>query len=372
MKTNLPKVILSIFLMISIVSCDDSGMNDKVDYDRSAFLENFADNLIIPAFSDLNDKVAAFNTAVTAFGVEQSEDNLATMQSTLKEAWLSYQYVAYLEVGPSADAFFRDEVNIFPADTTVINSKIASADYVFTGGANNDVKGFPALDYLINGTGTSDQEILAFYGSSNDGALRVAYLQEVTDELADIASSINAAWPAYRETFVNNLGTDIGSSTGIMVNEFNLQYDLRLKNGKIGIPSGVKSLERVNPDKVEALYGGYSKELAIASAQAAINIFNGKSFGSAQEGEGYDDYLNALGAESADIPLAELINDALALALEETNEIEGTIQDQAERYNADGDLVQAYNALQSVIPLIKVDMTSAMSITITFQDNDGD
>ncbi len=368
---------LSIFIgmvafSILVTACDDSTSSEKVNYDRAAFLTNLADNLIVPSFADFNTKVIALSVAIDDFTAAPDQANLVQAQAALKTAWLSYQYVAYMEVGPSADLFFREEVNIFPTDAEAIDLKIANADYTFTGGANIDVKGFPAIDYLLNGSGVNADETIAFYTDATLGDLRSEYLKKVSAELKRIANSINEAWPAYRTTFIENEGTDIGSSTGILVNEFNKQYDLRLKNGKIGIPSGVKSFERTNPNKVECLHGQYSKELAVASADAAINIFNGVAFGDGEDGEGYDDYLDALGAEVDGVKLSVAINEALLKAAELVGSIEGNIEAEAETYEPEGDLVKAYNALQAVIPLIKVDMTSAMSVTIAFQDNDGD
>ena len=36
------------------------------------------------------------------------------------------------------------------------------------------------------------------------------------------------------------------------------------------------------------------------------------------------------------------------------------------------DAVTSYNEMQKAVRMIKVDMTSAMSITVTYVDNDGD
>ncbi|MFT6035948.1 MAG: putative lipoprotein [Marivirga sp.] len=372
---NMNRISFLYFFIISsfmLTACDDSKIGEGVEYDRTAFLENLADNIIIPSFTDFNNKVNDLNTAVLAFETAQSESNLKIVQEALKTAWLSYQYVAYLEVGPSAALFFREEVNIFPSDTIAISSKIENADYVFTGASNIDVKGFPALDYLVNGVGVTSVDRLNFYTDEAEGKLRIDYLIQVTAELKRIANTVQEAWPAYRETFVTALGTDIGSSTGILVNEFNKQFDLRLKNGKVGIPSGVKSFERTNPDKVESYYGGYSKELAMASTQAALMIFKGQHFGGSTDGEGFDDYLNALNAEVNGQALSITIIDAIQFGFDQIEAVEGDFKSAAQVYNADGDLVEAYNALQAVIPLIKVDMTSEMGVTIAFQDNDGD
>ena len=40
--------------------------------------------------------------------------------------------------------------------------------------------------------------------------------------------------------------------------------------------------------------------------------------------------------------------------------------------NSNQKMIDAYGALQLVVGFLKVDMTSAMSITITYTDNDGD
>jgi predicted lipoprotein len=112
--------------------------------------------------------------------------------------------------------------------------------------------------------------------------------------------------------------------------------------------------------------------LALASVRAAKQIFNGNYYGVSTEGTGYDDYLDALGAEVEGIDLSTAINDEIQNSIDKISAIDQSIQVEAESFNAEGDLVLAYNALQAVIPLIKVDMPSAMSVTIAFQDNDGD
>ncbi|MDX1372019.1 MAG: imelysin family protein, partial [Nitrososphaeraceae archaeon] len=114
MKYTLSVITLLIFF---ISACDDTSMEDRVNYDKSAFLENTVDNLIIPAFGDFSTKADALNAQYSAFEADPTEENLQVLQNALKDSWLSYQYVAYLQIGPSAELFFRDEVNIFPADT---------------------------------------------------------------------------------------------------------------------------------------------------------------------------------------------------------------------------------------------------------------
>lgn len=362
-----------LLLMLLALGCDSENSNNDISYDRTAFLENFADNLIIPGFADYATKVSALHMAAETFAETANEENLLALRGAHKAAWLQYQYVAFFEIGPSASRFFRDEVNIFPTDSGQINAKIANSDYTLTGADNIDVKGFPAIDYLLHGVGASTEEVLAYYGDAQNGFARFDYLLTLTAALDVMATDIAEEWAgAYRDNFIENLGTDVGSSTGFLVNEFNKQFDLRIKNGKVGIPSGVKSFERVNPDKVECLYGGYSKELALQALHASLDIFKGIGFTSGTDGEGFDDYLDALGATTEEVNLSVAIIEAIQQSASRVEQVPTTFYEASQQYDASGEMVNAYNALQAVIPLIKVDMTSAMGVTITFQDNDGD
>jgi len=49
----------------------------------------------------------------------------------------------------------------YPTDFDLIENHIASGSYNFDLPSNRDSKGFPALDYLLNGMASSDAEIVA-------------------------------------------------------------------------------------------------------------------------------------------------------------------------------------------------------------------
>jgi predicted lipoprotein len=364
---------LFILVLSTFIACDSETGNDRVDFDREAFLVNMADNIIQPSITDFASKTDALTVASASFRSDLSSDALVALRSALKDVWLSYQHLAFVHVGPVSSVNLRDRVNIFPTKTDVIEENINSQSYVLGSASNVAAKGFPALDYLLFGTGDSDQEILAYFGDPNSGSTRFQYLTDVVEDIQTTANIMSEGWGDYRATFIGNLGTDVGSGTSLLVNEYNFQFDIRIKNAKIGFPSGgnPRTGGVSSPQIVEGYFSGWSGDLAEKAVQSSIEVFKGEHFNSSEDDLGLDDYLDALDARDRnDQLLTTAIINQSAIALEEMEQIEAPYSEVASTEGSQ--LVSVYNELQAVVPLIKVDMTSAMSVSITFQDNDGD
>jgi predicted lipoprotein len=162
-----------------------------------------------------------------------------------------------------------------------------------------------------------------------------------------------------------NAGTDVGSSLGMLVNAYILHYERFLRDGKIGIPSGVRSAGVPRASATEAFYAGYSNELAIANIQAIDRIFLGSSL-NGTNGIGLEENLIALDASSLSDEIKVQLNEAVT-ALQGLND---PLSSQIESNNEP--VTAAFQELQDVLVLIKADMASALGVSITFQDNDGD
>ncbi len=365
------KIFFSILIAALLSACDNQSGTEKVDFDREAFLVNMADEVIQPSIQDFSIKADALTSASIAFEGEQSDGNLIVLRNALKDLWLSYQHLAYVQVVPNVN--LRDRVNIFPASASKIEENINTGNFVLGAASNVDAKGFPALDYLLFGTGETNAEVIAYFQQENLGSSRLQYVADLVEDIQTAADSMQEGWETYRAVFIENTGTDVGSGTSILVNEYNFQFDIRLKNAKIGFPAGgnPRTGGVLSPEKVEAYYSGWSAELAEASVLASLAVFTGESYQSGANGLGMDDYLTALSAvdRNGDDLSTAIISQTNA-ALEEMEKIEAPYSVVATTEGSQ--LVTVYNTLQAVIPLIKVDMTSAMSVSITFQDNDGD
>jgi predicted lipoprotein len=369
------KIRFSFFIIVlsTFIACDTETGNERVDFDREAFLVNMADNLIEPSIENFASEVEGLSIASNSFKNNISQESLEVLRAELKEAWLSYQYLAFVHIGPVSSVNLRDRVNIFPTSSDLIEENINSQNYVLGSASNVAAKGFPALDYLLFGTGDTEEDILAYFANLDFGNNRLQYLTDVVEDIQTTSNLILEGWPDYRSTFIGNTGTDVGSGTSLLVNEYNFQFDIRIKNAKIGFPSGgnPRTGGVLSPESVEGLYSGWSGDLAEKAVQSSIQVFKGEHFNSNEDGLGLDDYLLALDAKTRDEQdLSTAIINQKTLALEEMEEISEPYSQVASSEGSQ--LVAVFNELQAVIPLIKVDMTSAMSVSITFQDNDGD
>jgi hypothetical protein len=361
------------FLCISTLfsACDNESGIEKVEFDREAFLVNMADEVIQPSINDFATKATGLSSASLAFEQAQTESTLLEFRNSLKASWLSYQHLAFVQVVPNVN--LRDRVNIFPASVNKIEDNITAGSYVLGAASNIDAKGFPALDYLLFGTADTETQIIEYFQDENPGNARVQYIAALVTDIQTTANLMQEGWEEYKTVFLGNTGTDVGSGTSILVNEFNIQFDIRLKNAKIGFPAGgnPRTGGVLSPEKVEAFYSGWSAEMAEATVIASLAVFKGESYQSGENGLGMDDYLTALSAVDRNgEDLSTAIISQINAAFEEMQKIDAPYSEVAKI--EESQLVAVYNALQKVIPLIKVDMSSAMSVSITFQDNDGD
>ena len=88
-------------------------------------------------------------------------------------------------------------------------------------------------------------------------------------------------------------------------------------------------------------------------------------------GEGLASYLQDLNTVKDGAALDALINDQFDTARTMVDTL-NSFSDEIANNNPPTDMLLAYDEVQRAVPLLKVDMVSAMSIAIDFVDADGD
>ncbi len=356
------KIIFPLLLSLLLFACkeDDKGDPCDITFDQAAMFANIADKLIQPALAEFQEAVGSLQVAADSFTASPDESGLEAVRDAMKAAWLSWQAVAPYNFGPAETVFLRSSLNNFPANTAEIEENIASGNYDFNLPDAYD-KGFPALDYLLFGLGNNEAEIVAKYAPGN------AYSQYVKDIVTDIQSRLNqtkAEWAnGYRNSFVQNTGTAAGTSLSLLINQLNANYEI-LKRDRIGLPSGVLTLDIANPTKVEAFYSGLSLDLAIASLEASILQYTGGS------GQGLDDLLQAAGAMKGNETLDAVIQAQFAKAMNALQVLPAPLSATVE--NDQQAVQQAYAALSQQLVHTKTDMPSVLCVAITYVDNPSD
>lgn len=363
-----------LLLAVAIVSCnsDDSGKSGTSDnFDRGAMLANWADNIIIPSFESFAAETQTLSDAAESFTEDPSEAKLAELRAAFKVAYLAYQTVAPFEIGKAETIDYHGFLNIYPTDAASITAKAEANNFNLELPASRDEQGFPALDFLINGLGETDAETVSFYTENASSQGYKNYLTGVADRIDALTDTVLANWKnGFRDTFVANTSSSSTGSVDKFTNDFVMYFEMDLRSGKIGIPAGAFSGNPV-PETAEAYYSDdFSKQLYLKALELFRNFFNGKHFNSTQTGPSYKQYLEYLTSIRGGEDLAAMINDQIANVVQQSGALDADLAEQVRTNNAL--MLAAFDELQKVVVLLKIDMLQALDISVDYVDTDGD
>lgn len=367
------KIAFTILATLLLVSCgSDDGKDVAPDnFDRGAMLGNWADNIIIPSFEHFAGETQALKVATETFAGDPSQANLEVLRTAYRQAYLQYQTVAMYEMGEAETMNYHTYLNIYPADAAAIQANIENDSYNLELASAIDEQGFPALDFLLNGLAGTDAEILAYYTSDANAATYKQYLVDVSSRIDALTNMVLSDWKnSFRDTFVSNTSSSSTGSVDRFTNDFVMYFEMDLRSGKIGIPSGAFTGNPA-PETAEAYYSeDFSKQLYLKALEAFQNFFNGQHFNGTQTGPSYKQYLEYLNTIRGGEDLAAMINDQIGNIEQQANELDPNLAEQVRTDNSV--MLAAFNELQKAVVLLKTDMMQAMNISVDYVDADGD
>ncbi len=366
--TSLVILSLGMLTLVSISSCSEDGGNDGNSFDQGPLLDNLATNIILPSYQGFANEVSALQSAINTLIENPTAENLGIARLQLKTTRLAWQSCSFYQFGPAETNGLSSVSNLFPIDLNQVESNIESDNYNLEQTSNFDARGLPTISYLLHGeSGLTDEAILDALGHAN----RATYLQDITSLIVTTANETLSDWQIDGGNYISQftstgaLGVSAGSSVAQLLNAYLQYYERNIRDGKVGIPVGIRSLGVAIPENVEAIYAGYSVELLRESIVAMQTLYNGGT------GIGFNDYLIALQAVSTN-------NDDLAAEIDAQFGQIGiaidAVSDPLEEaiVNDKADVEQIFAEMQALATLMKTDMSSQIGIGITFQDSDGD
>ncbi len=363
------KKFLSLCFTILIISCgkdeNGGGSSKKDDFNRKQMLTFWADEMIIPAYKDFQTKVIDLETKVNTFTSETPTDaNLLAVQTAWETAYVAWQKVSLFQVGKAQELNMAGNCNTYPTSVTRLQQYITDQDYNLSSPNLQDVQGFPAIDYLINGI----NDPIAFYTSNAEKEQYKKYLKDITTRIASLTNQVVDDWQnQFRTAFIDNDGYTSTSSTDVLVNYYVIPfYEKQFRENKIATPSGVRTDIPV-PESVEAYYKkDISKKLYITALNATKDFYKGVGF-NGNKGQSLQQYLEFLDKKD----LAELINAKFDILTEKSNVLGDDFV--AQIATDKSKMLDTFDAIQQVLRQgFKPDMMSALSITNTSTDADND
>ena len=371
-------LILAVFSMV--FSCSSDGDNDPdpdpdpgngtpTQFDRGAMLAHWSDQIIIPAYRTFLEDHGELEVVFSEFAASPGTSQLEALRLKWQATYESWQQISLFEIGPADIDGLRLNVNTYPANSGLIESNIAGGNYDLGLPSNRDAKGFPALDYLFNGIGVDDDEILNTFVSE---PAYLDYAEALIEDIGQRVGAVLAEWEGgYRDTFVANDGSSATASVDRFVNDFIFYYEKFLRAGKMGIPLGVFTGTPA-PTTIEAYYTpGLSNVLFLEGLDAVQDFFNGVPHGGGSAGPSLASYLQDLNTLKEGEALDRRINEQMNAARTLVSGLDA-FHSEIEDANPPTAMLIAYDEVQGAVPLFKVDMVSAMSIAIDFVDADGD
>lgn len=362
------KYSLLALLVCFLISCDKPSeapnpdkMVDLAEL-RQEIAIHLTNDLILPAFQDLNQKAVSLNQAALALSAESNDNNLNDLRAAHQAFWNCWQKTSLFYFGPTVNNGLRAGINTYPSDAEKIETNIATGTYQLGSLGNQDAEGLPALDYLLNNV----DELTPLADFTEE---RLAYINALTNAIKNQVVLAEDEWNngVFKENFTgtNATGTDVGSALGLIVNGIDLHFQRFVRDGKVAIPAGLRSAGVARPQSVEARYGKYSTSLLKTALQAYQDYFNGDST-TRNGGPSILAYLRQI--DQAD--LADQIDQHFTILIDKVDLLDPSIAQQIEIDNEV--LIEVFLSMQDLIAIFKSDMASVMGISITNQDNDGD
>ena len=373
----LKKVFILFTIAMVVIACsstdDSNGSGTNDGFNRTELLTNVADNLIVPAFQDLQTKLSALDVAKESFVTNKSVTNLELLSDAWLDAYKVWQHVQIYNLGEAdnlggGERGFVSFFNIYPVTVADIENGANTGNYDLNTANYHDAQGFPALDFLIHGVATGDALPIDKFITNSDSNGYTTYLTDVITQMITLNDAIVNSWESgYRDTFIDNTDSGVNGSFNKLANDLIYSYEKDFRAQKVGIPAGVFSNGGSLPETVEAFYKkDVSKELALEALIGIENLFNGVGYASTTTGSSLNTYLEFL--DRADLVIE--INNQFTAAENAINGLNENFYQQTIDNNAQ--MTAAYDIIQAAIPKLKVDMKQALNFVIDYVDGDGD
>lgn len=349
---------------IGFSSCNNKDDDKSDDFDRKSLLKNYSNNIIIPAYKSSLDLSNELKDAITSFNNNPTEATLSTAQQKWKDAYKAWQLASGFNFGPAAEEglskSLNEEIATFPVNEVKIENAVESQ---IVNDFNRDARGFLAIEYLLF---NSDKNVTL---DEFENQKRKTYLNLLINQISDRISSVYDQWNGlYSISFIENTGTDAGSSVSLLYNDFVKDFET-LKNFKVELPLGNRPGQTsVEPELVEAYYSGESITMIGEKLNAINNVYFGKNK-EGVEGIGFKTYLENVEGGSALIDATTLQWNNVMAAY---NNIPKNIS-MSQQIESSPALIEAFQVeLQKQIRFFKSDMSSILGIAITYASGDGD
>ncbi len=370
------KYLLIIVSLFTVFSC---GKNEEPNdsFGKKEMFTNYANNLILPAYNAYGTALTNLQIAVTDFNSSPDLAKLTTLQNAFLLAYEKWQSCEiYEKTEPANDEMALENTNFYPTRKDSIEAYISRNQNTttFIKSKIKTDKGLPAIEYLLFSRTLSQQDILNRFTTNTNADSYKIYLTSLVSNVLEVQTNIVNKWnTTYREIFINNIGTDAASSFSAMANTIAQRTD-DLKRHQVGIPSGYSgNVATINtiPTAVQAYYSNNSINYILLTLNNMKDVMYGKNPVTSVDGKGLYDYVKTLNVTSSfggnlEDEIINQIDVCIAKANDCAPDFSATITNDKPKADA------LFLETKKLLILMKADLPSALGVTISYTDSDGD
>lgn len=361
--------VLSLGACLGVAAGASCGGDDDL---RPRALEHVAHAVAEPAFASLRaaaDDAAARTRALCGAPSDAALAAARDAWHAERDAWGRALPLAF---GPIAEQMQQAALDFWPARPDTIEAAIASAAEAaaitpaFIAGKGVSAKGMPALEYLL--FGADPAAVLPALSDPATGARRCAYAGAVADDIASRAAALQSAWsPGFADSLARaGDGSEVfpSAQAGVdaVVNASIEALAVMVKT-KLDTPLGNLTGAAVDPELLESRFAGRSKRDLQRNLDGVWAVYHGADPEGPAEGiaalvravdPGLDERVHMQHARAVDVLAA--VPEPFAGALVDDR---GAVQ-------------LARDELDALRRMLKLDVASALGVTLSLSDNDGD
>lgn len=353
-KTNIYITLICLFLIIAC-NKEDNPQNDNFDIIK--YHESYTENLILPSISNLVTNTTKLNEAINNFTITTNETNLSSLRDAWKEVAISFSKT---QIGNLGDiqmsavylSIYSWDANEIKIEEFIASSTPISESEIITLPAK--ARGLSAIEYLI-----FENDIASTINSFSNQR-RKDFLLSLGENVVSKINSLDNQWKSYSNSFINNTSTGINGSINFIVNQMNFVLE-NVRRFKVGEPAGIENSSIVDVTLLQADKSEISLEMIKENIASIKTAYYGNA-------EGLDDYVSSI-AKNEDVNEA-IANTFSAIENNIASLSNSSLKNAITTNNSQ--VTALHKNIKDLIILIKVDVASILSITVTFTDNDGD
>lgn len=343
---------------------------DDTDALRRRVLHHLGHAVAGPAFEAFERAAQAAALRTDALCDAPSDAALADARAAWSAGRDAWSRTLPFGFGPLAEQMQPGPLDFWPARPDTIEAAIAGApaaiDATYLASKGTSAKGMPALEYLL--FGTDPAAVLPALTDPTGGARRCAYARVVAEDIAARATAVHDAWsPGFADALARaGDGSPVYASAQAGVDEVvNKLIDglAVMVKTKLDTPLGNLTGAAVDPALLESRFSGRARADLAANLEGVWAVYHGADPVGVAEG---------LGVLVHDVDPG--LNQRVHVQYESAAAAVAAIPEPlADALTTDREAVQfARDELDALRRMLKLDVASALGVTLMLSDNDGD